>query len=99
MKNEPYKTVGQLIHNARVAKGMTQTELARAARTTQASVQRYEAGTRIPSCPLIAVFSALLGVSYESLAKAAISQRRTRNEQELGNEYDQSIPKEDMKGT
>lgn len=46
-------TAARLIREARLAAGLSQTQLARAARTSQSVVSAYEAGSREPSVPML----------------------------------------------
>lgn len=45
---EPYNVFGTLLKEARLLKGMTQTELAEKLETIPQSIQKYEYGSRIP---------------------------------------------------
>ena len=56
------------LKKARVEKGMTQEELAKAMNLTQASISQFEKGQRLPTPMNITKFAEVLGVSRQSLA-------------------------------
>ena len=59
---------GQRLRKARVDKGMSQEELARAMGLTQASISQFEKGQRTPTPANIRKFAEILGVQEEALA-------------------------------
>jgi Zn-dependent peptidase ImmA (M78 family)/DNA-binding XRE family transcriptional regulator len=60
--------VGELIQTARLAKGMTQGDLAEAAGVTQAALSRYEHDLREPEPGVLRAIATALGVTSELLA-------------------------------
>lgn len=59
--SEIAKHIGQLIREARKAKGVTQTELAEKLNISQAAVNRYEAGTQNLTIDTIQKIATALG--------------------------------------
>ncbi|MEA3224927.1 MAG: helix-turn-helix transcriptional regulator [Planctomycetota bacterium] len=61
MSNEAYRTAGQKIREARIAAGLTQTELAEATHTTQGHISGLERGWHSgrPSYPKVATLKRL----------------------------------------
>lgn len=55
------------IHEARVARGWTQAELARRSGTTQQAIQRYESGEREPRVSAVINIADALGVTISYL--------------------------------
>jgi transcriptional regulator with XRE-family HTH domain len=73
-------TAGALIRAARARHGLTQTELARRARTTQTAISRLEAGGRSPSVETLERLLACMGERIELQTRPAdpMSQRLAR---------------------
>ncbi|MDR2896984.1 MAG: UDP-N-acetylglucosamine 1-carboxyvinyltransferase [Propionibacteriaceae bacterium] len=55
------QTIGQLVRNTRLTRGMTQTELARALNTSQSAIGRIEAGNQNLSLEMVNRISEVLG--------------------------------------
>ena len=56
-----------LTEYARLAKGITQAQLAEAVGTTQGQIARWETGARNPKVPALAKLAQALGVTIEQL--------------------------------
>jgi uncharacterized protein len=65
--------VATLLRETRTTAGLTQRDLARAAKTSQAAVARYESGASVPS---ISTLRRLLGAAGHDLSIAATPRRR-----------------------
>jgi predicted nucleotidyltransferase/DNA-binding XRE family transcriptional regulator len=82
-------TVAQVIRDARVGAGLTQSELARRAGTSQPALARYETGNALPTLPTLERLLAACGKSLELRAgqasggKSATSLRGRLGEQAL----------------
>lgn len=56
-------TAGEQVRHWRIQRGLTQAELAAAARTQQASISRIEKGTDVPTLPLLERIASAMGCS------------------------------------
>ncbi len=63
--------IGEAIRQVRVEKRLSQTELARRARLTQATVSRIESGTRRGDIETLALIAAALGLALWILIRRA----------------------------
>lgn len=59
--------VGQLIHNLRKEKGMTQKQLAYALNISDKAISKWECGNGCPDVSLLSELSAVLGVNIEKI--------------------------------
>ena len=59
--------VGQLIHNLRKEKGMTQKQLASALNISDKAISKWECGNGCPDVSLLSELSAVLGVNIEKI--------------------------------
>ena len=67
MRNEPRETNKSKIEQMRIAKGMTQQQLAEAVGGKQANVSRWERGIVVPSAKKLAAIAAALGCRMDDL--------------------------------
>ena len=66
-RSNPRRTNSSPIAAARLAKGLTQAQLAEAVGTTQGQIARWETGARNPKVPALAKIAQALGVTIEQL--------------------------------
>jgi transcriptional regulator with XRE-family HTH domain len=69
MPGKPYgeTSFGERLQNIRKARGMTQVQLAQAARTTQRAVSYYETEAGIPPAPAVIALAGALKISTDEL--------------------------------
>ena len=68
LQTSVHSRIGENIRRAREARGMSQEEVARACRISQAQLSRIEKGKRLPSLKVFIKLTGALNVSAEELA-------------------------------